>query len=1039
MISRSATNFILAENCTEEKVSSLVRALGEFTGADRISVLNLSIDPVLDDGTIVITSSWENSDFMIQKAQLTLINDIISQSANYSTALLNRQVLLVLASETDSPGMQHDLSKANIKSLLFIPMRSDNEAIGYLAFAHQHQEFKLAKTDADLLLVAASILGAGIRKLQNRQKHLETGGDFTASVEYTDIGIWEWDLLRQRIHYSGSLGKMFGRSDDDGFLGPEEWTGLVHPDDVEYLKKELEDYFTGISKQFRVTYRARCVDGSFKEVLSQGKIVTYTPEGIPARFVGTHVDVTEEYRKLKWISKNEARLETLLRALPDNIFIISDQGVIEECYANDPGNLTLPKEQLLNQKLQLPDPVNNEGLNAIHRALSSNSVVIHKYALTISGQDRYFEARISPISKNKVISIVRDETTKTVLDQELNESKKQLEKSQKIARVGSWERDLIKNQISWSSEVYELLGIDWKETPSYPLLRDRIHPDDHNEFIEQMEDAVQTGKPFFHVFRFVMTDGTIKYIEARGETITVDNVPVKVIGTAHDITELKIAELALEENERRYRITIDESPIAVIMTNDLQFLIRVNPAAKRLCGFSDAELMQMKFSDLVHPSSFFPLERHMEQVKNAGSNETELKIICNDGKVADIKVITTMLSNRDLVSFCEDITEKKKMIDQLNENEKRFKNFFEAMDDMVYFFDIKSKKVVFANSFPQNLGGVHEYYATDDSAYWLNWVYEHDTTKVQNAYAKVLNDKSNALTYRILDKNGKIRWLWDRHWVIFDTRQNPVRIEGICSDITESKEHENLIQNALIKEQELNELKSRFISTTSHEFRTPLTSILSSTELLETYGNKWDDKKKSLYYQKIKTTISNMKNLLEQVILINKAESGKIECKAKFHHLKEFCTGIFEEFTLNGLTNIHLRLAFNAPNKNYLFDELLMAQVLRNLLSNAVKYSPDGGNILLSVDKRQDHLIFTIQDEGIGIPAGEVEHIFDPFFRGENTNDIEGTGLGMAIVKNAVDAHHGTINCISLQGKGTTIIVVIPAESEKPVKRKTNI
>ncbi|WP_413161063.1 sensor histidine kinase [Capilliphycus salinus ALCB114379] len=229
-------------------------------------------------------------------------------------------------------------------------------------------------------------------------------------------------------------------------------------------------------------------------------------------------------------------------------------------------------------------------------------------------------------------------------------------------------------------------------------------------------------------------------------------------------------------------------------------------------------------------------------------------------------------------------------------------------------------------------------------------------------------------------------------------------------------------------EEELNELKSRFITTVSHEFRTPLTTISFSAGLLENYSNKISEQKKQTHFQRIKQGIEQMTNLLEDVLIVGKLESGHLEISLTPVDLEKFCRTLAEK--MQAKTDKH-SIVFNSEGLNFqgIFDENILRQLLKNLLSNAIKYSPDGGEIQLNLICENNQAIFRIKDRGIGIPKKDLSRVFTNFYRGTNIGTISGTGLGLSLVKKIVDLHQGEISIESEENVGTEIRVTLPLES----------
>ncbi|MBE9079364.1 PAS domain S-box protein [Romeria aff. gracilis LEGE 07310] len=254
-------------------------------------------------------------------------------------------------------------------------------------------------------------------------------------------------------------------------------------------------------------------------------------------------------------------------------------------------------------------------------------------------------------------------------------------------------------------------------------------------------------------------------------------------------------------------------------------------------------------------------------------------------------------------------------------------------------------------------------------------------------------------------------------------------VMAIIRDITERKQAEAEIQKALEREKELNELKSNFVSMTSHEFRTPLATILSSSELLEHYSHKWTVEKQLSHLVRIQDAVKHMTELLNDVLLIGKAEAGRLEFDPAPLALTEFCQTIVEEIQITTSKHI-VNLQVHGEEQSAQLDPKLLRQILNNLLSNAVKYSPDGGTVHFDLTYETGlenaEVVFRVRDNGIGIPKSDQAKMFTSFNRASNVGTISGTGLGLAIVKKSVDLHGGDIRLKSDIGKGTTFIVRLP-------------
>ncbi|MBD2565544.1 MULTISPECIES: PAS domain-containing sensor histidine kinase [Nostoc] len=262
---------------------------------------------------------------------------------------------------------------------------------------------------------------------------------------------------------------------------------------------------------------------------------------------------------------------------------------------------------------------------------------------------------------------------------------------------------------------------------------------------------------------------------------------------------------------------------------------------------------------------------------------------------------------------------------------------------------------------------------------------------------------------------------------------NLVGLRWILRDISESKRTqaklqwaEQAMRQALAKEREFSELKSRLLTITSHEFRTPLATIHSSAELLEYYRHLWSDERQQTHLRRIQTSVMHMTQLLNDVLVLSQDETGKLEFSPTPLNLVEFCRDLLEELQQSDRSQHAIAFSSECQCTQANLDAKLLRQILSNLFSNCLKYSPIGSTVKFSVTTANDQAIFQTQDSGIGIPPCDIEYIFEPFHRASNAGNTPGMGLGMSIVKQAVDLHGGEIFVESAIGAGTTFTVILP-------------
>ncbi len=236
----------------------------------------------------------------------------------------------------------------------------------------------------------------------------------------------------------------------------------------------------------------------------------------------------------------------------------------------------------------------------------------------------------------------------------------------------------------------------------------------------------------------------------------------------------------------------------------------------------------------------------------------------------------------------------------------------------------------------------------------------------------------------------------------------------------------------LMKAKEINQLQSELVSMFSHDFRSPLTTVLSCVELLQNKSDRLNEEKKTYLFQMLHSASKNMVQLLDEVLLVGRTDSGTLKCQVTELDLVNFCRQLVEELQINA-DKKHIELIFTCDRHipESLWDENLLRHILGNLLANAIKYSPEHSKIEFELTRRDREIIFRIQDWGIGIPQQDFQHLFEPFHRASNVGRTPGTGLGLAIVKSCVETHRGQITVDSEVNFGTTVTVTLPVISNQ--------
>jgi len=535
------------------------------------------------------------------------------------------------------------------------------------------------------------------------------------------------------------------------------------------------------------------------------------------------------------------------------------------------------------------------------------------------------------------------------------------------------------------------------------------------------------------------------------------------------LAKQKEINIAYEE----FKTTLYSIGDAVITTDTKAHVKQMNSVAEKLTGWKEYEAVGRPIQEvfkIINEKTRYTVDNPVEKVLREGivvglANHTLL--VSKDGSEKPIADSGAPIKEKNgvvigVVLVFRDQTEEYKIQQQIEENEKKFRLIFDTSPDAISISKLSTGELVELNEGFCNLSGycynevigktsleLGLYSNPSDRELIINKI--KNENKVDNLQVVFKRKNGSYLTcfmsVRILVRNSEKYLLsvnrdvtemiknareierYKNHLeVIVDERTQQLNEANrkLSEEIKKEKEVEAQLEANLTKEKELNQLKSRFISTTSHEFRTPLTTVLSSAELILRNIGKINDDKILAYVNRIKNSVAYLTKLMDDIITLNKADSGNLKNQPSKINLKELCEEALETAQMFS-TNRHTADFLYLPTQEeYILDGKLMRFIISNLLVNAFKYSPNGGKVILEVNANENELVIKISDEGIGIPEEEKSHLFEPFYRSSNSVDIQGTGLGLSIVKKSVELQNGKISFESKIDIGTSFTITLP-------------
>lgn len=513
--------------------------------------------------------------------------------------------------------------------------------------------------------------------------------------------------------------------------------------------------------------------------------------------------------------------------------------------------------------------------------------------------------------------------------------------------------------------------------------------------------------------------------------------PFGFVAVIRNITERKESERLLAEERNLLRTLIDAIPSTIYVKDRAhRFLLR-NAAPSHIIRDLDISGVIGKTDFDYHPAGlaekFWAEEEELFQTGQPLLNQ-ELQMVHADGRV--IWSTTTKVPLRNLhgeiiglVGIANDITAYKRALATLATSEEKYRHLIEVMGSGFAIYD-DDDNITYANERFCALLGYSQAELVGTSSY-----HYIDESSVQTVTAQLAGRREGKNTvYELVAKrkDGQRAYWLVAGSPLYNEQGQITGSFAVITDITLQKKAEDRLQAALKKEQELSELKSRFISMASHEFRTPLTSILLMTETLRTYRHRLTNEQIEQRLQGIQEQGRYLKTLMEDVLELASIRAGRVKFEPLPLALDELCRTVLEELAplMDGSPRLLYQCDGPIPLVN--LDKRLMRYIITNLVTNGLKYSPALTPVVVRLTVQDATLVLQVEDQGIGIPEADLPHLFNPFHRASNVGVIQGTGLGLVITKEAVELHGGTISVKSQLDVGTTFVISIPMAGKEP-------
>ena len=902
---------------------------------------------------------------------------------------------------------------------------------------------------------------------------------------------WEYDVAGGIFVFSDRYYALHGTTsqlEGGDLMSSKAFVGkFVHPDDAHMVGEEIARAVATADPDYhsRVETRILCQNGEVRTVAVHIAI-TKDASGRTVRLRGANQDITER-------KKTDQELRKLWRAVeqsPASIIITDLQGGIE--YVNPKfcalTGYSLEEVSGKNPRVLKSGEMPVESYRQMWATITAGEEWRGEFHNRKKNGELYWEsAFISPIRDDKgnvtnFVAIKEDITERKRAAETLQRTERELAESARRQKAildtapdHIWMRDRNGRFLAVNRQWCDFAGVKESEMLGKTLAElPNIYPAELVKRLQAEDEAVMSSGKISHKdLQLTSASFDTVWLEScKAPLLNEQGVPCGVVGTGRDITKRKQTEEELRRKTAFLETQVNNSidGILVVDENNRKILQnqRVNDLfkiPKNIAEDKNDEVQRRWVSQAAQKPEEFNarilyFKSHMDEIMR---DELEMK----DGTILDR--YTSPLVGRDgkyygrMWTF-RDITERKRVELAAAQLAAIVQSsdaaiIGESLEGIITSWNAAAEKV-FGYSAYEILGQPIMRLVPPDRA-------QEETENLERIRSG--GHASQLETVR-LRQDGSPVDVSIASSAIKDTAGKAVGASKIVRDITEIKrtrsEMENLERKeaehklaeehssrALKHEKELNQIKSQFVSMVSHEFRTPLCVINTAASLLEDYSDKMTGQERTENTREIERAVDRMAQMMEDLLVHEKLQTGKMECKPLLLDMEAFCRELISEISKQPGAERLIECAIDPSAREAFLDKRILRHILCNLLGNAVKYSQGNQFVTLEVkrlagqaqtgsDRKTppgDHIQLLVRDTGIGIPAADLAKLFQTFHRAGNVGNRPGTGMGLAIVKKFVDLHRGTIRIESTEGKGTSVWVALPIDSSEVGRQPSSV
>jgi PAS domain S-box-containing protein len=758
--------------------------------------------------------------------------------------------------------------------------------------------------------------------------------------------------------------------------------------------------------------------------------------------IHTVEDVTEQVLRQQAAEAGEARFRQIADAIPQMVWSALPSGYHDYYnrrhyeFAGVPTSATIGDNW---GSILHPDDLPRTEKAWEHSLRTGEPYEIEYRLRHRSGEYHWMLVRALPI-RNEAGDIERWMGTCTDIDDqktmqaELRDAQLRLEGTLTAAEIGTWTWDIQADRVHADRNFARIFHVSCDAAGGRPIgtYLAAIHPDDRPAVEAKVAASLATGKPYEYQFRVRYPDGTIRHIQARGKIdVDSDGKPAWMPGVVLDITQQKLAEEARLRTEFQFRTIAESNVIGIMQYRFDGTLINVNDALLRMLGFTreEFELGGLSWRTLTPPEWADADRKSLDVLRAKGSVEAhEKEYFRKDGSRLPVYVgAANYRGARDEgIAYILDISESKKAQSALRESEVQFRTLAENIPQLAWMANPDGWIFWYNNRWFEYTG------TTPAQMQGWGWEKVHHPDFVEAVKAKyheqiVRQQVAWEDMFPLRGADGKYRWFLSRAVPIRDRNGHIVRWFGTDTDITLQREAEIALEQA-------NRRKDDFLALVAHELRNPLAPIGTAAQLLARGGAEPGIVQK--YSEVITRQVRHMTDLVDDLLDVSRVTRGLVSIEKTALDIEEAIHSAIEQ-SRPLIEERHHRLSVHLAPEHavVLGDRTRLVQVLTNLLNNAAKYTPMGGHIRLDMEAVTSCVCIHVADNGIGMEAKFLPHVFDLFAQAERTPDRSqgGLGLGLALVRSIVAQHGGNVTVRSDgPGKGSTFTLSLPLFDRRP-------